>query len=90
VEGAHYTDCTDERPDHSARLSRRHTRNLVRALLDRDRRGLEEDRVVVGPDRDRIDAGAGNDTIDSNDTGRETVSCGTGRRNRATADRSDD
>ena len=38
---------------------------------------------------DRFSGGAGNDTINSRDQRRETVSCGTGRRDRVTADRVD-
>ncbi len=38
---------------------------------------------------DRFDGGAGNDAINSRDGRRETVTCGTGRRDRVTADRVD-
>jgi Ca2+-binding RTX toxin-like protein len=38
---------------------------------------------------DRFSGGAGNDTINSRDQRRETVGCGTGRRDRVTADRVD-
>ena len=41
------------------------------------------------PGTDRFAGGAGNDTINSRDQRRETVSCGTGRRDRVTADRVD-
>jgi Ca2+-binding RTX toxin-like protein len=38
---------------------------------------------------DRFDGGAGNDAINSRDGRRETVTCGTGRQDRVTADRGD-
>jgi Ca2+-binding RTX toxin-like protein len=47
------------------------------------------DRLRGDAGTDRFSGGAGNDTINSHDQRRETVSCGTGRRDRVTADRVD-
>jgi Ca2+-binding RTX toxin-like protein len=51
--------------------------------------GTGNDTLNGGPGNDRLDGGAGNDTINSRDDRRETVSCGTGLRDRVTADRLD-
>ena len=47
------------------------------------------DTLTGGTGVDRFAGGAGNDTINSRDARREPVTCGTGRRDRVTADRVD-
>ena len=47
------------------------------------------DTLSGGTGRDRFDGGAGNDTISSRDGRREVVRCGTGGRDKVTADRAD-
>ena len=51
--------------------------------------GRGNDRLSGGGGRNRYAGGAGNDTISATNGKRETVNCGTGRRDRATVDRND-
>jgi Ca2+-binding RTX toxin-like protein len=51
--------------------------------------GAGNDTLTGGNGKDKFDAGGGNDTINSRDKRRETVRCGTGKKDRVTADRSD-
>ena len=47
------------------------------------------DRVDPGKGKDRVDAGAGLDRVDLVDGARDTVSCGSGKRDRVSLDESD-
>jgi Ca2+-binding RTX toxin-like protein len=48
--------------------------------------GVGNDTLSGGPGTDTLDGGAGNDAINSRDNRRDAVRCGTGRRDRVTAD----
>jgi hypothetical protein len=56
---------------------------------DRLTGGTGNDRLTGGTGNDKFDAGPGNDTINSRDKRRETIRCGTGKKDRVTADRID-
>ena len=47
------------------------------------------DRLNGGPGTDRVLGGSGNDVVFARDQARDTVNCGSGRRDRATVDRAD-
>ncbi len=51
--------------------------------------GTGNDTLTGGTGNDKFDAGPGNDTINSRDKRRETIRCGTGKKDRVTADRID-
>jgi hypothetical protein len=58
-------------------------------LSDVIRGGAGNDNVSGRAGRDRISAGAGNDRVSARDNVRDTVDCGSGRRDKVTADRID-
>ena len=51
--------------------------------------GTGNDTLTGGTGNDKFDGGPGNDTINSRDKRRETIRCGTGKKDRVTADRID-
>jgi Ca2+-binding RTX toxin-like protein len=51
--------------------------------------GRGNDKLTGGPGTNRYEAGAGNDTVSARNGKRETVDCGSGKRDKATVDRRD-
>ena len=51
--------------------------------------GAGSDRISGGAGRDSISAGAGNDRVSARDNTRDSVDCGSGRKDRVTADTND-
>jgi hypothetical protein len=51
--------------------------------------GPGKDRLTGGPGKNRYDGGAGDDTINAKNRKRETVDCGSGKKDSATVDRTD-
>ena len=51
--------------------------------------GSGDDKINGGKDIDKVKGGAGNDTITANDKKKETIDCGSGRKDKATVDKAD-
>ena len=51
--------------------------------------GPGKDKLTGGNGKDKLNGGPGNDTINARDNRRETVNCGSGKKDRATVDRID-
>ena len=51
--------------------------------------GNGNDRLTGGPDANTYKAGAGDDTVNASNRKRETIDCGSGRKDRASVDKAD-